>query len=186
MKVCEQCLRECDEDFIYCPHCGTQTQRSAEAKQSVESSTEVNSAVTAGKTRPQMGCSGYVIVLVLLVIVVALVSLGGSGGKTTNEDAPARIGELGYLFNGANTVVLGKTKADCNELSTFLEAKDRIGLATMILANRVYSVPANTRALVLASNWGAVTRVRIMEGEHFGSEAWIPYNFVQKSPGRQH
>lgn len=123
-----------------------------------------------------IGC-GAVAGLCLFVIILLVI---GGAGETPTEKAPATlgIGETGRLHatdRGVTVLAVSPEAYDAWIKAT--TAEDTFGVSHLIETHQVYSVPHDTRVLVIDR---AMYRrqVRILEGERAGASGWVPMEWV--------
>lgn len=99
--------------------------------------------------------------------------------QTTTETTSSPAPESNYLSTDDPNadVLVGFSWEDYEEMMKLVNAKDYLGLSGLRLADRIDFVPNGTKVVVI--DYGISNRVRIMEGEHIGREAYTPHEFVK-------
>lgn len=120
--------------------------------------------------------------LTCLVLVCGLGFLWVGCGE--GSDHP-RFGENGrlYVTGDADVILVGIDRDSYDELSNAIVAHDVLGVQQLVRASKVLQVKKNTKVLVIDVSF-ACTKVRILEGEHAGKAACVPYEFVMKLDDR--
>ncbi|MCK5320257.1 hypothetical protein KAJ61_02610 [Candidatus Parcubacteria bacterium] len=101
------------------------------------------------------------------------------------------IGDEAIIKNGAELVLLGRTKDDFSELQKISLAKDTFGLAQMMEAERIFEVKSGTKIKLLDSETSLLDynsdkrQVRILEGPQIGKSGWVNYDFVKNATDSQ-
>ena|SRR3990167_4333807 len=144
-----------------------------EAQENVKNEASAKTAKLATK-----GCLGCLGLIAAIVVIGALV--GSFSTTTPTPPAERRVGrgEQGKLVNGVAQVLISRDDTALKALQKAGAAKDQVGYTALILSGQVFSVPANTKVLVL--NPGVFTsEVRVLEGPQVGKSGLVAAEFVK-------
>jgi len=120
-----------------------------------------------------------VIVMILFIMSMSL-SSDSSNNSPELRSETIHIGEEGFLrANDASFVLLGASKESYDAFLDAQIATDSFGTSELLQSGLIFSVPADTKILVIDSTF-AMRKVRILEGERIGQIGWVPYEFVVK------
>ena len=104
----------------------------------------------------------------------------GSSESPTSE--PTDIGQTAFVWVADDPEVLIAVDEESYEaLGKAFLAKDWVGIQQLSTQNSIFSVPRNTKVLVIDSGFGK-RKVRILEGEYSGQAGWITMEFLKASP----
>ena len=132
-------------------------------------------------------------ILLIGIVVVVLAVAWSSIEEAYNNDAPMSasapaspptprsvpVGSEGRLSNnGAPKVPISIDEAAAKEWVKAEVANDQMGRAGLLMADRVFGVPNNTRVLVIDRTFSR-SQVRILEGEFAGRSGWVAYEWVK-------
>jgi hypothetical protein len=122
----------------------------------------------------------------IALILVGLLIVGAgiafvfvrSGSKETSDSlhrtrAPQTIGgEVRLYIKGRDTVMVAADEKALDELITAISSPPD-ALQDLIQSGKVFTVPNDTRARIVAIGFGK-TKVRIIEGDKILTEGWVP------------
>lgn len=104
----------------------------------------------------------------------------------SNSESPASeptdIGQTAFVWVADDPEVLIAVDEQSYEaLGKAFLAEDWLGIQQLLMQNSIFSVPRNTKVLVIDSGFGK-RKVRILEGEYSGQAGWITMEFLKASP----
>ena len=136
--------------------------------------------------------------IVFLLIIGILASSGNEQkaqtGSSNEQEAQTSqsstssflaVGEDGILNNNSvktncnGNSILGTSKENYDELTKTLVADDRLGYLQMIGNGQIFLVENCTKVKKIGGSF-AISEVRILEGEYFGTSGWIAFEFAVK------
>ncbi len=127
----------------------------------------------------------YMIILYSFIGFLFLVAIattpeeGNYSSTNSNKQTSKFTGDEGILYvEGLDKVGVATTKAALDELTKASVARDSIGYARVYQEGRAFQVKTNTKILVLENTF-TTTKVRILEGEHYGKSGWVPYEWIK-------
>jgi|GEM_PF-2595721 len=122
----------------------------------------------------------WAIIISIFVIVIAL-----SGEDTsTQKKKILSIGDTGILNNQKEKTncdgnsILATNQDNYDKFVKVLNADDKFGYMKMLRQNQLFIIPNCTKVKVIDSAF-AVRKVRILEGEYFGTSGWTAYEFIK-------
>lgn len=116
-----------------------------------------------------------------IVAVVLFVWLASSmSGEAGERRSPVFAGDEGVLaVKDGGSVPVAATKAALDQLSKLSHAKDKQGIAALMLTGNVWSVPSGTRCHVI--DHGLLTyEVRLLDGARAGTACFVASDFVRR------
>lgn len=107
----------------------------------------------------------------------------GAGGNQTPASESSEVaqsampvGSVGHLKStgGASFSMVARTKADWEEFSKLISARDTDGMQLMVLQDKLMMVDGGTKVRVLSiDTWAGTSEVRILQGKHYGASGWV-------------
>jgi len=128
---------------------------------------------------------------VLFIILFALIGVVFDSGEPTPASSPTpapakeevsdnlKIGEEGRLVSDLDEITVAIDEKALDDFIDAAIAKDTIGYTQMLNSGQLFLVPKNTKVLVL-DNKLFTTKIRILEGEHYGKSGWVPFEKVAR------
>ncbi|MFC1656081.1 hypothetical protein ACFL3C_04370 [Patescibacteria group bacterium] len=159
-KTCKQCHGEIPEKAKKCKHCGSKIPPSTK----------------------------QMIITAIVIVIIVGYFVGQAGNKTsTNSNSytsksstTVSIGDEAKLVSsGSGAILVAIDQEAFDDLLDISVANDEMGLAELMLADRVFSVPTGIKVKVIDTDWFS-KEVRILEGAYVGESGWVPMEFVQK------
>lgn len=103
-----------------------------------------------------------------------------SASTSSSESSSSKdLGYEGKIDVGGGEVPIATTEEGLGEMTNSAVAKDKEGLAKMMLDGKLFSVTNGTKARLIGRNWTGGIRVRILDGNHYGDDGWIPGEFLK-------
>ena len=127
-----------------------------------------------------------VAIIAIIFIGVSLIVIFRSGVSTTpsvkspyvqSESEELKIGDTGYLKSNDDTVMLGVTKDNYNQLMKLSVAKDTEGVLQMVLNGQAILADSGTKIRVIDEDM-FIKQVRFLDGKYYGQSGWTPNEFV--------
>ena len=196
MRLCNKCAKLYEDDFSFCPHCGTPRAHDPTSKfQALESpSPQVGAmdnlqeqAGLASRKPPTVDYFWLYVGLALSGAVIMMLAIGmhdshGSGSdRNTSSRQTVSIGDEAHLVcsdPGSKALPLGTTDKDFDALVSAQMAHDKYGIAQLMISHKVFTVPCGTRILLLYNGF-TMDQVRVLEGEQTGAAGWTYRESVQ-------
>lgn len=117
--------------------------------------------------------------LTLLPVAMLIGWLMLSCGVPSETTAPPSVGSKAVIrAPNLDIVYLAIDKESFDMWTKACVAKDYIGMMQLEASGRVFSVPNNTKVLIIDRNF-AIRKVRILEGDAFGKAGWLPYEWLK-------
>ncbi len=173
---CPLCKAKIPSDAVKCSHCAGDL-----------SGKEVQEKIKKQVKRQNM-TFGLVGILVILIIFIARGDKNSTSTSTntpTTEKQTLSIGEEGIInYNTdrndcSGQAILGISKEAQDKITKASNAKDKIGLAQLVLTGEAFMVDNCTKVKVIDSAM-FLRQVRITDGEQFGKAGWLPYEWTVK------
>ena len=126
---------------------------------------------------------GVLFLGVLIIAWIASISKAPRSAEELARPAPVAIqrksvGIEGHLSGGGERIPVAVDETAFNEWIKTRTANDKMGQVELLTSGRVFSVPTNTRVLVIDIGF-VKSKVRILEGESIGRSGWVPFEWVQ-------
>jgi hypothetical protein len=102
-----------------------------------------------------------------------------SSSSSSTSSSTKDLGYEGKIDVGGGEVPVASSEEALGEMTNSAVAKDKEGLAKMMLNGQLFSVPNGTKARLIGRNWTGGIRVRILDGSHYGDDGWIPGEFLK-------
>lgn len=102
-------------------------------------------------------------------------SSSSSSGSSGSHD----LGYEGVIDVGGGIIPIARTEEAFGELTNIMLAKDKEGIAKMMLEGKVFSVDNGTKARLIGRNWTGGIRIRILSGESYGEDGWMAKEFLR-------
>ena len=122
------------------------------------------------------GCFIFVGVIIALSVILTLVC-SFNGTKNTQKSFVGSEARL-YIEN-KEFIALAITKNSFDEFVNAAIANDSHGITNLIAAGKVFTVPSNTKILIVESSVGKA-KVRILEGKNIGESGWVPKEWIKQ------
>lgn len=136
---------------------------------------KLESANEAGKKLGK-GCLIFVgVVIVFSVILTLLCSFNG----TKNTQKSSVDSEACLYIENKEFVPLAVNENSFDEFVTAAIANDSHGITDLIAAGKVFTVPSNTKILIIERPVGKA-KVRILEGKNTGDSGWVPKEWIKQ------
>lgn len=87
------------------------------------------------------------------------------------------VGQEVHLISTAEHVLVATTDAAWDAMFKAIAAKDKEGLALLVLSGDVLLVPSETKVRVIEGAFTSV-KVRVLEGAYSGQAGWVPTEMV--------
>lgn len=119
------------------------------------------------------------ILCVIIFLAFGSSDTRSSGSSSSSTPSKYDLGYEGVIDIGGGLILIARTEEAFGELTNLMLAKDKEGILKMMLEGKVFSVENGTKARVIGLNWTGGIRVRILSGEHYGDDGWIPVEFLK-------
>lgn len=126
-----------------------------------------------------IGLLGAVAAIALIVIVIAQRDRPQTPEPSAPQQQSVGISEIGLLSKGDGEIVpLGVTKADFDQMTKTLLAKDDVGWKELVTSGRVIGAEDGTKVRVIDTGvfW---RQVRILEGPYQERSGYVPTEWVK-------
>jgi hypothetical protein len=148
------------------------------ARQKVEAE-EAAKGMTSCMKLASIGCLAIIAIGLIIGAITFLTSRTSSKSTTSSSFSSPRIGLEARLYvEGAQSVYIAIDEKAFDEFTDAGIAKDKIGIANLIMTGRIFSVDNNTKALVIDKTF-TKTKVRVLEGKNIGMAGWVAHKFVK-------
>jgi len=152
-KKCKYCAMMIPKEAKICPHC-RKTQGTSFA----------------------VGC--LAVILVLIVMGIAITSFKDSSTSPTTSTSSVSVGKEGRLDSGAPETPVAVTEAAFDAWTSAAVAKDKHGMASLLVSGKVFGVKQGTKALVI-DNAMFKRKIRVLEGKYKGASGWIAMEHIK-------
>lgn len=133
------------------------------------------SAKEAGKKFGK-GCLIFIGIFIAFSVLLTLLC-SFTGTKNTQKSFVGS--EASLCIENREVVPLAINKNSFDEFVNAAIANDTYGIANLIAAGKVFTVPNNTKVLIIEGSVGKV-KVRILEGKHTGESGWVPKEWIKQ------
>jgi len=124
------------------------------------------------------GCVGCMVVfgIIIVVSVIVAIFLPTSKSKPTQNSSVGK--ESNLFIENNNFIYVCIDKSSYDDFVNASLSKDTYGITNLIAAGKIFSVPNNTRVLIIDRSVGA-REIRILEGKNTGKSGWVPMEWVK-------
>ena len=142
-----------------------------------------------------VNCLGATGIGCLIVCAIPVVLFGGcvasvflpSSGSTntqTNTNVSAKIGDIANLHNGIESapVTVFASEKIASDFLGAMGRKDKEGALNIWLQGGMFETPSRTRVRILGYGGflSGLTHVRVLEGQHYAKDGWVPGEWIKK------